>query len=107
MLNIENDMTEVAMASDLRISARKITSVDPATGQILGELACAEEADVRATVGRARAAQASWSELGLRRRIAVLREFQRQLQSRKSEIAEAITREAGKPVAEAVVTEVL
>ncbi len=95
------------MASDLRISARKITSVDPATGQILGELACAEEADVRATVGRARAAQASWSELGLRRRIAVLREFQRQLQSRKSEIAEAITREAGKPVAEAVVTEVL
>ena len=43
----------------------------------------------------------------MRRRIAVLREFQRRLHARKSEIAAAITREAGKPVAEALVTEVL
>ena len=40
-------------------------------------------------------------------RIAILREFQRRLHERKSEIAEAITREAGKPVAEALTTEVL
>ena len=95
------------MVSHLQISVRKITSVNPATGDILGELACADEADVRATVARAHTAQASWAELGLRRRIAILRDFQRRLHSRKSEIAEAITREAGKPVAEALVTEVL
>jgi succinate-semialdehyde dehydrogenase/glutarate-semialdehyde dehydrogenase len=56
---------------------------------------------------RARAAQEAWAEIGVQRRIAVLREFQRRLHKRKSEIAEAITREAGKPVAEALTTEVL
>ena len=95
------------MASHLRIAAGKITSVNPATGQVLGELACADEADVHAAVARARAAQVPWAELGLRRRIAILREFQRKLHSRKPKIAAAITREAGKPVAEALVTEVL
>jgi succinate-semialdehyde dehydrogenase/glutarate-semialdehyde dehydrogenase len=40
-------------------------------------------------------------------RIAVVREFQGRLHEKKSEIAEAITREAGKPVAEALTTEVL
>ncbi len=45
--------------------------------------------------------------LGLRRRIAILREFQGKLYAKKSEIAAAITREVGKPLAEALVTEVL
>jgi succinate-semialdehyde dehydrogenase/glutarate-semialdehyde dehydrogenase len=43
----------------------------------------------------------------VRKRIAVLREFQRRLHENKTEIAEAISREAGKPVAEALTTEVL
>ena len=63
--------------------------------------------EVQAAVARAHAAQAAWAEIGVRRRIAVLREFQRRLHEKKSEIAEAITREAGKPVAEALTTEVL
>jgi succinate-semialdehyde dehydrogenase/glutarate-semialdehyde dehydrogenase len=37
----------------------------------------------------------------------VIREFQSKLHARKSEIAAAITREAGKPLAEAITTEVL
>ncbi len=49
----------------------------------------------------------AWAEVGLRRRIAVLRDFQGKLYERKSEIAAAITREVGKPLAEALVTEVL
>jgi succinate-semialdehyde dehydrogenase/glutarate-semialdehyde dehydrogenase len=43
----------------------------------------------------------------VRKRIAVLREFQRRLHEKRSRIAEAISREAGKPVAEALTTEVL
>jgi len=58
-------------------------------------------------VARARSAQAPWAELGLRRRIAVIREFQGKLYAKKSEIAAAITREVGKPLVEALVTEVL
>jgi acyl-CoA reductase-like NAD-dependent aldehyde dehydrogenase len=95
------------MATDLQIAARKISSVNPATSEVLRELHCAGEAEVAAAVERARAAQAAWAELGVRKRIAILRQFQRKLSERKSEIADAITREAGKPLAEALVTEVL
>jgi succinate-semialdehyde dehydrogenase/glutarate-semialdehyde dehydrogenase len=95
------------MATDLQIAARKIVSVNPATGEVLRELECAGEGAVEAAVERARAAQAAWAELGLRRRIEVLREFQAKLYAKKSEIAAAITREVGKPLVEALVTEVL
>jgi acyl-CoA reductase-like NAD-dependent aldehyde dehydrogenase len=95
------------MATDLQIAARKLVSVNPATGEILRELECAGEGEVEAAVARARVAQAAWAEIGLRRRIAVLREFQANLYTRKSEIAAAITREVGKPLVEALVTEVL
>jgi len=95
------------MATDLQIPVRRIVSVNPATGEVLRELGCAGEADVFAAVARARAAQAAWAELGLRHRIAVLREFQGKLHARKSGIAAAITREVGKPLVESLVTEVL
>ncbi|MGA9509690.1 MAG: aldehyde dehydrogenase family protein [Candidatus Sulfotelmatobacter sp.] len=95
------------MGTGLEVAARKISSVNPATGEVLRELECASENEICAAVTRARTAQASWTEIGVRRRIAILREFQRSLHERKSEIAEAITREAGKPVVEALTTEVL
>lgn len=95
------------MSIDRQIATRKITSVDPATGEVLRELEYAGEAEVREAVERARDAQPAWAGLGVRQRIAVLREFQSKLQEKKSEIARAITREAGKPVAEALTTEVL
>jgi acyl-CoA reductase-like NAD-dependent aldehyde dehydrogenase len=95
------------MATDVQIAARKLASLNPATGKVLRELDCASENEVEAAVARARVAQAGWNDLGLRRRIAVLREFQRNLHESKSEIAEAITREAGKPLVESLVTEVL
>ena len=98
------------MATDLQIASKvvnRIVSVNPATGEILRELACATEAEILAAVERASSAQGAWAEVGLRRRIEVLREFQARLYGRKSEIAAAITREVGKPLAEALVTEVL
>jgi succinate-semialdehyde dehydrogenase/glutarate-semialdehyde dehydrogenase len=95
------------MTVDVQIAARKIVVVNPATGEVLRELACAGEAEVEAAVAQARAAQGAWNDLGLRRRIDVLREFQGKLHGKKSEIAAAITRESGKPLAEALVTEVL
>jgi acyl-CoA reductase-like NAD-dependent aldehyde dehydrogenase len=95
------------MATDLGIAVRKVVSVNPATGTVLREFECTSDIEVQAVVERARAAQVSWAEIGVRRRIAVMREFQRRLHERKLEIADAITREAGKPVAEALTTEVL
>jgi succinate-semialdehyde dehydrogenase/glutarate-semialdehyde dehydrogenase len=95
------------MVTDLQIATQTLMSVNPASGEVLRELKCADEREVVAAVVRARAAQAAWAEIGLRRRIAILREFQGRLYDRKSEIAAAITREAGKPLVESLVTEVL
>src|SRR5579872_6080099 len=95
------------MATDLQIATHKLVSVNPATGEVLRELECAGENEVEAAVARAGSAQAAWADLGLQKRIEVLCAFQNKLHEKKSVIAEAITREAGKPIAEALVTEVL
>ena len=95
------------MATDLQTTAHQLTSVNPATGEVLREFDPATEHEVRAAVNRARAAQAAWNELGVQRRISILRKFQRLLHARKSEVARVITSEAGKPLGEALVTEVM
>src|SRR5580700_5739224 len=88
-------------------SVSRIASANPATGEVLGELDSAGPAEVRAAVARARTAQPNWQAYGVRDRIRVLRRFQQILLARKSEIARRITQEAGKPLAEALTTEVL
>jgi acyl-CoA reductase-like NAD-dependent aldehyde dehydrogenase len=95
------------LQTDASPAVSRIASVNPATGEVLGELDSAGPAEVRAAVGRARAAQPDWQACGVRDRIRVLRRFQRILLARKSDIARKITQEAGKPLAEALTTEVL
>ena len=95
------------MVPDLQIATRKLASVNPATGEILREFECASESEVAAAVARAHAAQPAWAGLGLRHRLAVIRDFQAKLYAKKSEIAACVTREVGKPLVEALVTEVL
>ncbi|HST09267.1 MAG TPA: aldehyde dehydrogenase family protein, partial [Terriglobales bacterium] len=95
------------MITDLQITARKVVSINPATGEALRELECISEADVHSAVARARAAQPAWNALSIDRRIAIVRKFQQLLQAQKSEVAALITQEAGKPYVEALLTEVL
>jgi acyl-CoA reductase-like NAD-dependent aldehyde dehydrogenase len=95
------------MPTDLQIAARKVTSSNPATGAVLREFECTSQAEVQAAVTRASLAQPAWDELGIRKRIAVLRRFQNLLHQKKSEVAQLVTREAGKPYVEALLTEVM
>jgi succinate-semialdehyde dehydrogenase/glutarate-semialdehyde dehydrogenase len=95
------------MASEAQISQREIVSRNPATGEVLGRFDCATVADVRAAVLNARDAQAEWGALPVRERLKVLRRFQRLLHESKTEVAQLITRETGKPYVEALLTEVL
>ena len=87
--------------------ATRIVSTNPATGEVLGEFECATLSGVQAAVAQARTAQAAWARTPVRQRLGIVENFQRALHSRKREIAESITREAGKPRAEALSTEVL
>ena len=95
------------MATDLQIAVRKVVSANPANGEILREFEPVGETDVQAAVARARSSQPAWQGLGVQRRSAILREFQKLLHEKKSDVARLITREAGKPYVEALLTEVL
>ena len=96
------------MATEVQAGAlRKFASINPATGERLREFVCAGDDEVHAAVACARAAQQAWRDTGLRNRVQAIRRFQQLLHSRKNEVATQITREAGKPRVEALLTEVL
>ena len=95
------------MATDVQIGARAVRVTNPATGELLREFECATPADVAEAVKRARAAQPAWAETPLKKRLEVVRKFQRLLSERKQQIARVITSESGKPYVEALVTEIL
>jgi succinate-semialdehyde dehydrogenase/glutarate-semialdehyde dehydrogenase len=95
------------MATNLQIAVQKVLSVNPATGEVLRELECASEQEVYEAIARAHPAQKTWSGLAVRKRVELLLHFQRLLHEKKSGISEAIALETGKPVPEALTTEVL
>jgi succinate-semialdehyde dehydrogenase/glutarate-semialdehyde dehydrogenase len=84
-----------------------MTVNNPATGEPIGEIARFSAPEVEAAVARARAAQPRWAATPLSRRVEILLEFQRLLCEQREQMAAIITREAGKPLAEALGTEVL
>jgi succinate-semialdehyde dehydrogenase/glutarate-semialdehyde dehydrogenase len=95
------------MPTDVQLAVSRIASVNPATGEVLGELDCAGPTEVRAAVARARAAQPDWNAWGVRNRVKALRRFQQILLANKQEVARHITQEAGKPYVDSLLTEVL
>jgi acyl-CoA reductase-like NAD-dependent aldehyde dehydrogenase len=99
--------TSSQMGTEIEFAVSRIASVNPATGEVLGELDSAGPTEVRAAVARARAAQPDWNAWGVSNRVELLRRFQQTLLAHKSDIAQRITQEAGKPLVEALLTEVL
>jgi succinate-semialdehyde dehydrogenase/glutarate-semialdehyde dehydrogenase len=95
------------MATNLEIATRRVASTNPATGELLRELDCASDAEILAAVAQAHAAQPAWAARSVEDRIGSLRKFQRLLHENKTEVATLITREAGKPYVEALLTEAL
>jgi acyl-CoA reductase-like NAD-dependent aldehyde dehydrogenase len=95
------------MATEIQISAPQISVVNSATGKVLREFACASPAEVSDVVSRARNAQPAWKLTPLKKRLSLIKQFQRLLSERKQQIARVITSESGKPYAEALLTEIL
>src|SRR5271166_5918083 len=96
------------MVTEARVVAKNtIVTSNPATGEVLAELACASASEVQDAVLRAKRAQPDWQATPVSERIAVLRRFQQLLSERRDEVARLICREAGKPTVEALNTEVL
>ncbi len=85
----------------------QFTVFNPATQESLGALHSFTAEEIAAAAARARTAQARWTAAPLASRLRMIRRFQQLLGDQKDKVAAVITREAGKPLAEAIATEVL
>jgi acyl-CoA reductase-like NAD-dependent aldehyde dehydrogenase len=74
---------------------------DPFSGEITLELPLATLAEAMAAVDRAAAAQRAWARAAVGERAALVRGFCERLRARGEEVARDITRQMGKPIAEA------
>ncbi len=95
------------MPSETGTKIAALVSYNPADNSVVAELPIADADEVRAAVLRAKLAQAEWQSRGVRARVEIIRKFQALLLANKESVARLITREAGKPVAEAMTTEIL
>jgi len=83
-----------------------IPAIDPSTGNTFAETPVTPVGALPEMVQRARSAQRSWAALPLSERRRVIARFQRLFYERRREAAELVARENGKPVAEALLTDV-
>jgi acyl-CoA reductase-like NAD-dependent aldehyde dehydrogenase len=95
------------MPAEVETKHQAIISENPADGTVVAEFPIASAEEVRQAVARARAAQPEWANRGVRERLEYIRRFQQLVLKNQKQLAELITREAGKPIAEALTTEVL
>ncbi len=80
--------------------ARTLAVEDPATGEVIAEVADGTAADARAALDAAAAAGPGWAATPPRERGEVLRRAYRLLMERQDDLARLMTLEMGKPVAE-------
>jgi aldehyde dehydrogenase (NAD+) len=79
---------------------RRMPSVNPATEEVIAEVAYAGEADVAAAVEAARAAQPKWAKLPGRERAKYVFRVARLIQERARELAIVESMDGGKPIRE-------
>lgn len=94
-----------AMQAELAQAA--ITVRNPATQEAVGTVPVFSASEIALAVERARAAQERWAAVPITERLKAIRRFQQLLCEQKEAVAAVITREAGKPLAEAMSTEIL
>lgn len=84
-----------------------LQSRNPGTDQLLGEVKVTPPESIAEIVFRARTAQKEWQLTPLNQRIEVISRFGEILLKRKTEIANLIAEENGKPIVEAIATEII
>ena len=86
---------------------REIVSVNPATREQLGRVPLLSASEVGAAVSRARKAQPAWAQLSYRARAEYVLRAREIVLAQVDDIAALISRETGKPPAEATSMEVV
>ncbi|MDX6613870.1 MAG: hypothetical protein QOD75_3056, partial [Blastocatellia bacterium] len=88
-------------------TAKEIVSYDPASGEEIGRAPLASAGEVSQAVARARLAQPAWAALSFRERGRVVMKARELVLQNLDAIALLISRETGKPVAEAISMELV
>lgn len=86
-----------SQASDAAV----IEVTNPATGAVIDTVPAATEADVRAAVVAAAAAQPIWAAVPVHARVEILRRFVTLVRRDAEELAQTLSAETGKPIREA------
>jgi succinate-semialdehyde dehydrogenase/glutarate-semialdehyde dehydrogenase len=82
---------------------RTIEVRNPATGEVIGQVACAGRGDLDQALEAARRGFKAWRKVSAFDRSKVLREAARLLRERASTVAELLSMEQGKPIGEATI----
>lgn len=77
-----------------------ISSINPSTNQIFGEVSVSTQEEVKLKVQKARTALKEWRELGISGRVKLLREVLAGFEKRHEEFAELISKEMGMPISQ-------
>src|SRR5258708_3463937 len=92
----------MAQTMTARSSGAELVSRNPTTGEEIGRAPQTMPEDVARAVGRAREAQRQWSEQSFQQRARLIMKARKIILQEMEEIALLISRETGKPVAEAI-----
>ncbi|MFV9686091.1 succinylglutamate-semialdehyde dehydrogenase [uncultured Pantoea sp.] len=95
-------MTHLIKGEWLSGDAERMTKTDPVSGEMLWQGHAASAAQVSAACDAARAAFPAWARRPLAERQAIIEQFAARLEANKTEMAEIIARETGKPRWEAL-----
>src|SRR6478672_11080712 len=96
---------ERAVANVFAIDRKTIVARDAATGEVLREIVCASDEEVRDAVRRARVAQRDWGARPVADRLRLLRPVLEHIVARRDQIARLVSIETGKPRIEALTGE--
>jgi betaine-aldehyde dehydrogenase len=115
---VDDRLTQCAKAEQVKSAAattnaaaaqdrETFTTINPATGEVLGRIRIDEAPQVDAAVERALSAQAQWAATTGAERGRVLRRAAQLLRESNAELAELETRDTGKPIQETRVVDVV
>jgi acyl-CoA reductase-like NAD-dependent aldehyde dehydrogenase len=76
----------------------KLTSINPSNNQIIGEVEITSEEELIQIVGLAKNALKEWIEMGLKKRVALLRKVVKAIEDNKEKLAILQTQEMGMPI---------
>src|SRR5690606_35340666 len=86
----------------LESSDRHLDVINPALGEVFARCPAAQRTHLERAVAAARAAFPAWRDRSFAERAATIKELAKRLRARQDELAELLTREQGKPLAQAI-----